>query len=94
MADQVIQVNMTRIHLMIATLVLIGSLLTPFITGFIAISKNTETLYNHDKRILILEAEDSGNHDLLLEIKFNLKKHMNDSGEIYVDMGDRLSGKK
>jgi uncharacterized protein HemY len=80
-----ITINLTKVHLMLATAVLIISMLTPFITGFITISKNTEAIGRHDERITILEAGRLDNRELLQEIRFNLKKHMEQAGEKYID---------
>ena len=86
MPNEMMQVNLTKIHLIGAIIVLMFTLLTPFITGFITISKNTEAITRHDMRLQILELEKDDNHDLLLELKFNLKAHMKTAGETYIDM--------
>jgi len=87
--NEVVQVNLTKIHLIFATIVLIVSLLTPIVAGFITINRNTEDIGRHDARILILETDKTENHDLLLELKFNLKNHMESAGERYIDMVEK-----
>ena len=87
--NEVVQVNLTKIHLIFATIVLIISLLTPIVAGFITINRNTEDIGRHHARILILETDKTENHDLLLELKFNLKAHMRAAGETYIDMKEK-----
>ena len=83
--NQIVQINLTKFHLILATIMLLFSIFTPFIAGFITISKNTEAIGRHDVRIQALEQERNDNHDLLLELKFNLKAHMKSAGEEYID---------
>ena len=85
---QILQINLSKIHLILGIAVLLFSMLTPFITGFVTISKNTEDIGRHDTRIQTLETDKVDNHDLLLELKFNLKKHMIAAGEDYIDMSN------
>ena len=85
---QIVQVNLTRVHLIMGIVFLLITMLTPFVTGFVTISKNTEDIGRHDTRIQTLETDKVDNHDLLLELKFNLKKHMIESGEEYIDMSN------
>ena len=86
MNDGMIQINFKKIHLIVATIVLLVTLFTPFVTGFITISKNTEDIGRHDNRIMVLEKDKINNHDILLELKFNLRNHMIASGEEYIDL--------
>jgi len=84
--NETVQINLTKVHLIFATIILIISLLTPVVAGFVTINKNTEDIGLHHARILILELDKTDNHDLLLELKFNLKSHMKTAGETYIDM--------
>ena len=84
--NELLQINLTKVHLTIAIIVLVFSLLTPIVAGFVTINSNSEQLGRHDARIVLLETDKTDNHDLLLELKFNLKKHMLASGEDYIDM--------
>ena len=86
--NELIQVNLTKVHLTIAIIVLVFSLLTPIIAGFVTINRNSEDIGRHDARIIILEKDKIDNHDLLLELKYNLKNHMEAAGERYIDMGN------
>jgi len=87
--NELIQVNLTKVHLTIAIIVLVFSLLTPIIAGFVTINRNSEDIGRHDARIIILEKDKTENHDLLLELKFNLKNHMESAGERYIDMVEK-----
>jgi len=87
--NEMIQVNLTKVHLTIAIIVLVFSLLTPIIAGFVTINRNSEDIGRHDARIIILEKDKIENHDLLLELKYNLKNHMESAGERYIDMVEK-----
>lgn len=88
MADNLITVNLKKIHLI---LLIAGALITvtaPAVSAFISIGTNSKDIGKLDTRILYLEKESQTNHDLLLELKFNLKNHMIAAGEQYIDFKD------
>lgn len=82
---EIIQINLTKVHLILSTIILVVTLITPFIAGFVSISQHTENLMIHERRLTTLEAQRLDNRQLLLELKFNLKKHMNEAGETYIE---------
>lgn len=88
--DNIITLNLKRIHLIILIFIGIATMATPAITAFLSIGNNANNIRNNtfeigkiDGRVKALEQESLSNHDLLLEMKFNLKNYM---GNKYIDL--------
>ena len=56
-----------------------------------SIAENVETLVKHDIRITAMEQNYQSSRDILMELKFNLKKLMKSQGEEYIDL-DKNNG--
>lgn len=86
--DGIIKINLKRIQIILGIIVLIAVQFIQPIFG-LALSKNAAetTIINHEKRIVILENNEQSTHELLLEIKFNLRAFMKTQGQDYIDSG-------
>jgi len=75
-----------KLQTMILTTFGIFAITAVIITSFSAVSNNSKDIGNLDARVVVLEKDSMTNHDLLLELKFNLKNHMETAGEKYIEL--------
>lgn len=74
-----------KIKTILGIAVIIVPILIATVLAFNTISRNTDVLLLHDKRIDVLEDGRQTNREILLEIQFNLKQHMITRGEEYIE---------
>jgi len=60
--------------------------LTMIIAGIANVALAFNSIQDHEKRIVVLEKNNEKKHDLLNEIKFNLKKFMESNGQKYIEL--------
>jgi len=78
-----------KLQTMILTIFGIFAITAVIITSFSAVSNNSKDIGKLDVRVLVLEKNELSNHDILMEIKFNLKNHMEAAGEKYIDLDSK-----
>jgi len=90
MNENIVTLNLKKIHLVILIILGLITMSAPAVSAFMSISNNSSKINSNtleigklNGRIISLEDGFQGNHDLLLELKFNLKKFM---GSEYVDL--------
>jgi amino acid transporter len=69
-----------KMHLIVGLIIIIASLI---IGGVVQAKLIQQNITNHETRISKLEQVKEENHDLLLEIKYNLKTLVEKQGGIY-----------
>ena len=75
-----------KLQTMILTIFAIFAITAVIITSFSAVSSNAKDIGRIDIRVYALEKESITNHDLLLELKFNLRNHMEAAGQNYIEL--------
>ena len=78
--------SLKKIKISIGAIIFMVPLFIIILNGFNSISDNGETLVKHDLRITSIEENYLSSRDILMELKFNLKKLMTAQGEEYIDL--------
>ncbi len=81
--------SIRNIKISIGTLII---LIPFFLYGLNTINNvddNAENIFKLDSRVEVIETDALTSHDILLELKFNLKKFMEASGEKYISLGNQ-----
>lgn len=76
-------VILEKAHLII---IIIITVIGFVVSGLVQKELLAQTVYDHETRIKVLEDESKIKHDLLLELKYNLKAFMEESGVKYQEI--------
>lgn len=81
-----IRINLKRVQLILGIVALIIiQFIQPIIGAVVDKNSAETTIQNHENRITTLETNEQTNHELLLEIRWNLRNHMNAAGQEYLE---------
>lgn len=84
--DGTIKINLKKIQIFLGIAVLIAvQFIQPLIGAVIDKNSAETTIQNHEERISKLESEYIMNHEILSEIRWNLRNHIINSGQEYID---------
>ena len=78
--------SLKKIKISVGTIIILIPFFLYGLHSVNTIDDNSTGINKLDNRVLILEQSELSNHDLLLELKFNLKKFMEASGEKYISL--------
>ena len=87
MEDTNMTINLNKFHLILSIFVILIPVFSYGVLSFAHIGDNTTSITKLGDRLEVMENRDETNREILLELKFNLKKHMIDGGEEYIERG-------
>lgn len=78
--------KLKKVHIILLILgMFVFQYASPFINELIKKNNIESTIVSHEERLDALERGYIGNRELLMEIRFNLRKHIESSGQDYIE---------
>ena len=82
---EMITINLTKVHLVLAIIFGCITMVSPIVAAWFTLNEHSSTIKKHEYRLTDLEMKRLDQRDILLEIKFNLKNHIENSGQTYIE---------